>query len=194
MNFIKASDYIILRLQNELNPSLTYHSLEHTLDVHAAAVKLANLEKVDEYTGKLIETAAMYHDSGMIYDYNNHEEVSVEIVREFLPQFGYEPSEINSIASMIMKTIMPQDAKTLAEQILCDADMDTLGRDDFFIHSFRLQLEWRVLGNFNTSLREWLEFELQFLTNHRFYTATAIRLSQTKKLEHINSIKMLLNQ
>ena len=36
------------------------------------------------------------------------------------------------ICGMIMATKIPQSPKNYLEQILCDADLDYLGRDDFY--------------------------------------------------------------
>ena len=46
MNFKGAKDYILNRLENELTSSLSYHSVEHTLDVAEAACHFAYLENL----------------------------------------------------------------------------------------------------------------------------------------------------
>jgi len=67
MNYPKARDFIIEKLSNELAPDLTYHSIDHTLDVLNSARNLAELEKVSEHERLLLETAALYHDSDLDY-------------------------------------------------------------------------------------------------------------------------------
>jgi hypothetical protein len=51
--------------------------------------------------------------------------------RENLPSFGYSEADITTICGMIMATRIPQSPANLLESILCDADLDYLGRDDF---------------------------------------------------------------
>ena len=130
MDFSKASEYVIQRLQTELSPDLWYHSPGHTLDVVMATRRLCKVEKVDADAALLIETAALYHDAGMIFQYTDHEAKSVTLARETLPEFGYSPAEIDQISGLIFATRMPQRVAHLYEQILCDADLDYLGRND----------------------------------------------------------------
>ena len=42
-----AKAYILSRLKNELDPKWTYHSLEHTLDVYASVIGIAEQEGVE---------------------------------------------------------------------------------------------------------------------------------------------------
>ena len=153
MDFAGARDYIIARMKKELSPLLTYHTVDHTLDMHRSAIRLMEMERFeDEHERVLIETAAIYHDAGMMISYNDHETQSVLIAGEMLPAFGYSREDIDEVAGLILVTRLPQMPTTLPERILCDADLDSLGRDDFFIESFRLQLEWKLNGIAMTTL------------------------------------------
>jgi uncharacterized protein len=192
MDFIGARDYILEKLRNELDKKLSYHDLSHTLDVHQAVVRLIHLEKIPENTGLLLETASFYHDSGMLIGYKGHEDHSITIVKETLPRFGYSKREIEEISNMIRVTTLPQKAITHTEKILCDADLDSLGREDFFIQSFNLRLEWDKFNIRCTSLTEWFLFELQFMEDHQYYTPSAIALRSETKLRNIEEIKSLL--
>jgi len=194
MDFSVASGYIIHRLQRELNPALSYHCVEHTIDVLDATRRLADSEKIGPHDQALLETAALFHDAGMIIQYKDHESVSVDLAREFLPGFGYSTSEVEEIASLIMVTKLPQRPYNHVEQIICDADLDYLGRDDFFINSFKLRLEWQTNGIINTSLPEWFDIQIQFLQEHRYFTNSAILLRNEKKHNHLEAIKLLRSQ
>ena len=194
MDFNAASGYIIHRLRQELNPSLCYHSAEHTLDVLEATRKLCDLEKIELRARSILETAALFHDSGMIVQYKDHETASVILARQELPGFGYSEQEIEEIAGLIMVTRLPQRPYSHSEQIICDADLDYLGRDDFFINSFKLQLEWRTNGIRHTTLPGWIEIQIKFLSEHQYFTNSAIVLRQEKKLNHLEEIKSLYHK
>jgi predicted metal-dependent HD superfamily phosphohydrolase len=190
MDFAGARDYIIGRMRKELNPSLTYHTIEHTLDMHLAAIRLMEMEHFDdEHERFLIETAAIYHDAGMIVSYNDHETQSVLIAGEMLPTFGYNLEDIDEVAGLILVTKLPQMPTTLPEQILCDADLDSLGRDDFFIQSFQLQLEWKL-----TTLEEWLRFEVKFFTGHEYFTKSGRELRQEQKRKNFLELTTILER
>jgi HD superfamily phosphodiesterase len=64
--FGKARNYVLNRLENELSPNLTYHSLKHTLEVVSAADRLATWEKVGQENRLLLLMGAYYHDFGFI--------------------------------------------------------------------------------------------------------------------------------
>ena len=192
MDFNGASDYIIQRLQTELSPTLFYHSFEHTLDVLEATRHLNEVENIDEHSKLILETAALYHDAGMLVQYADHEAVSASMVRSILPGFGYTNDEITQIAGLIMVTRLPQRAVHLFEQILCDADLDYLGRDVFLINSFKLRLEWQVNGIRSTSLKEWFDIQIKFLGEHRYFTKSAFDLRNEVKLNNLAEIKQLM--
>ncbi|MCX6285662.1 MAG: HD domain-containing protein [Bacteroidetes bacterium] len=194
MDFQGAKSFIIRELRRELNPLYSYHCIGHTLDVHTAAQMLIGMEGIPEKEAGLIEIAALYHDSGMILTYKNHEDASAELASRFLPDFGFSKKDISIINSLIMVTCLPQRASSIAEQVLCDADLDYLGREDFFIHSFELQNEWNHFGIRKTDLSEWLDIQIKFLSEHTYFTKSAAFLRNKKKSENLNEITTLWQQ
>jgi len=193
MDFVKAKAYILKRLTTELAPSLLYHSIEHTKSVYESTSLLAGTEGV---TGKdliLLETAALFHDAGMLTGYADHEMLSVSLMTEVLPAYGYSAEEIEKISGLILVTRLPQNARTLMEEIICDADLDYLGRKDFFIHSFQLKLEWEQHGIRKSTLKEWFEGQVQFLLSHHYFTKSAIRLRHEQKQQNLAEIQSFLN-
>ena len=192
MDLNEAGKYIIDRLQKELNPPLYYHCEAHTVDVLGSTRWLIDSENIETHDKILLETAALYHDAGMIVQYKDHESASVIIAKQVLPGFGYTEPEINKIAGLIMVTKLPQCPQNLAEQIICDADLDYLGRDEFFIHAFKLRLEWQTNGIRTTTLHEWFEIQVKFLTEHQYFTKSAMLHRNEKKLHHLAEIKRLM--
>lgn len=191
MEFYRAKQYIINRLHNELDPKLVYHDLEHTLNVYHAAQELAKLENVNEHSTLLLLTAALYHDSGMLIDYENHEEESVLICEKELPKFDYTDEEIKIIVRMIRKTKLLEKADCILENILCDSDLDYLGRDYFFIRSTKLLYEWKLMRKHNYNLVKWLNIQVNFLENHHYYTKSAQLLREETKQKTAKEIREL---
>ncbi len=191
MEFYRAKQYIINRLHNELDPKLVYHDLKHTFSVYYAAKELSKHENIDKHSTLLVLTAALFHDSGILVDYNNHEEESVHICEQELPKFGYTVEEISTISRLIRKTKLFEKADCILENILCDSDLDYLGRDYFFIVSTKLHYEWKLLGKHNYTLVEWLRIQLDFLENHSWHTKSAQKLREETKQKTIKSIQDL---
>ncbi len=193
MNFTGARDYILDRLKNELSPNLFYHNLDHTLDVLKATTRLAGMEMLDNHSLQLLETAALYHDAGMILTYQNHEDESIHIASEALPRFGYTIEETGDVSRLIAVTRLPHEPSDLPERIICDADMDSLGREDYFIQAFRLHLEWRIFGIMDVSLTEWFRLQVKFLEKHDYFTAPAQSIRREQKAKNLLEMKALLN-
>jgi predicted metal-dependent HD superfamily phosphohydrolase len=192
MDYQKAQDYIFERLKNELGPDYRYHNLEHTLDVLQSVEILGKMEKINGNDMLLIKTAALFHDAGMLIRYNGHEDESADLAKKILPQFGYTDAEIEAIHHMILTTRLPQSAHTHLEQILCDADLDYLGREDFFMIAHRLKYEWNRLNINKITLKKWYELQLAFLQRHTYYTQSAARLRQEKKKQNLTEVNELL--
>lgn len=190
MSLTNLTEFIVDKMRRELPSFIVYHSIEHTLDVHDAAVRLAKLEGLDEAGIRLVRAAALLHDSGITVAFIDHEDLSAEIAAKYLPSFGFFPDEISKIQQMIITTKLPQDAKSIEEQILCDADLDYLGRNDFFIIGQKLRLEWELVGN-KVSLCDWYVIQMNFLRNHKYFTLSASALRNERKMQNLEEIQQL---
>lgn len=188
MKFGKAKAYILARLKKDLPVHLSYHSVEHILDVYKAARQLAKAEHVNRRDTTLLLTAVLFHDSGFLINAVEHEKHSCGIVRDKLPSFEYSSEEIDIICGMIMATKVPQVPYTHLEQIICDADLDYLGRQDFFEIGNRLFTELVVFGVLQNE-NDWNKMQVRFLENHQFFTDTAKNLRQATKQKHLDIIR-----
>ncbi len=185
--------YMLDKLRNELPKHLKYHTPEHTLDVYGRAEAIAAKEGL---TGRMLElllVAAIYHDAGYLHQRVKHEDRSCEIAREVLPGYGYPDEDIDTICRIIMATQLPQSPDSLAGQIICDADLDYLGRDDFFTTGEGLYHEMLHDGVVANE-KEWDIIQVKFLENHRFFTQSNIALRNAKKQENLNQLKAKLNR
>lgn len=193
MNFIKAREHILKRLKDELPKNLYYHGLHHTVDVTNAVERLCDWENINHEESNLIKTAALYHDAGFIFQYEDNEPRGVELAKATLPGFGYSEKEINLIEKLILVTSIPHNPKNLLEKIICDADLDYLGRDDFFSISHSLKREWQEYGKTKT-LHEWYELQLEFILQHKYFTEASVNLREERKQKHIEDIRDLLGK
>jgi len=192
MQFEQAGDFIISKLRKEIPANLIYHNIEHTCDVYLAAEIIAKQENISANDLVLLLTAALYHDSGFLVKVDGHEEESCRIAKGHLPLFGYTTTEIEAICGMIMATRLPQLPQTSLEKILADADLDYLGRDDFFKVGHRLFSEMELAGALGDEV-EWNKLQVEFMEKHSYFTPSAINLRQAKKEANIKQIKQLLS-
>ena len=186
--FTSIKQPILSRLENELDPRLGYHNITHTLDVLEQAEVLANQEKVtDKHDLLLLKTAAVFHDSGFLFVYKNHEEKGCEIAAESLRNV-FSKEDIKKICGMIMATKIPQTPNTLLEQIICDADLDYLGRSDFEPISRNLYKEFIVFKIIPDDII-WDHIQIKFFESHHYFTGTSISKRNGEKLKHLNILK-----
>lgn len=184
----KAKTDILDYLKLSLPDTLYYHSYSHVLDVLKAAEYIADKEGVSESDLELLRVAVLYHDSGFTVDSKEHEKLSCEIAHNRLPAFGFSYKEIEKICHIIMATKYPHAPAGLLEEIICDADLDYLGRDDFFEIGRTLLSELNEAGRFKTE-KDWNHFQEKFLSSHKYFTKTAKELRRDKKLEHLEKIR-----
>lgn len=191
MDYRAAKAFIIDKLKRELSADLTYHGLHHTLDVFDVTKELCGIEAVSARETVLLKTAALFHDSGFTINNKEHEMLGCQIAQQELPNFGYSAGEIEQICGMIMATKIPQNPQNHLEAILCDADLDYLGRDDFFSIGVTLYEElkaYKVLQNEEA----WNRLQVSFLEKHTFFTSTSIKRRARKKALYLDQLRDLV--
>ncbi len=192
MDYRAAKQFILAKLRKELPAQLTYHGLHHTLDVLKMAKELCISEGVSERDQVLVKTAALFHDAGFIKNkHAGHEAEGCILVRTILPDFGYQAADIECICGMIMATKIPQSPSTLLEEILCDADLDYLGRDDFFAIGGTLFEELQDYELIHGE-QAWNRLQVSFLNAHHFYTQTNRTLREPVKRRYLEDLQELV--
>ncbi len=122
---------ILDKLEKELPKTLYYHNLKHTLDVIIQVEIIGRGENISDEELLLLKTAALFHDIGNIKGSKDHEYNGTIMAREYLIKYGYSNEQIETINGIIMATKLPPMPETLLQEIICDSDLDYLGRYDF---------------------------------------------------------------
>ena len=189
-----AIAYALRRLEEDLSPQLFYHSLNHTRrEVVPAADCFASKEGLVGEDFQLLRIAAFYHDLGFTEQYDGHESVSARIASEVLPTLQFKPAQVDVVCSAIMATRLPQSPTSLLEEVLVDADLDILGKEDFFPRSKDLQRELGTQGRGMDDL-QWYATQVKFLKGHTYWTAAARKLRNTQKQRNIDHLERLLSR
>lgn len=187
-----AIDYALTRLTRELSADYLYHDIAHTRDhVLPAAARLAELSGCSADEIQLVQVAAAFHDLGLVEIDTNHELVGARLAAQRLPDFGFGPRAVEQVMGMILATRLPQQPRTLLEQILADADLDVLGRDDFFTRNSALRRELARMGRPMTD-HEWYSGQLAFIENHTYFTDAARTLHAAGKQANTDGLRARL--
>ena len=119
---------------------LLYHNLNHTQKVVQHCHEISVAYVIDETHSFIIWVAAWFHDTGHLFGFPlNHEERSVEIMKDYIEKKVEDTKIIDASASCIMATKVPNKPTTLAEKIVCDADTFNLGTKEFSDTDSRLK-------------------------------------------------------
>lgn len=178
--------HVLLKLK-DLDPELTYHCIEHTVDVIEHTTRVAQDESINEKEMYLLKIAALYHDTGFLYTYKDHEIKSCEIFLEDNKKFNFKEGDKAIILDLIMATKVPQQPKNLLQKIICDADLDYLGRHDFDEIAARLKREFLNYG-IVANEDEWRKMQLKFLENHEYHTNSSQLMREPIKKKNIKKI------
>jgi len=200
-NYEGAKRHAFSILKTKPVKDLNYHNLDHTQDVVESAERIFFELIKDTLTKEmpfktellLLKTGAAYHDTGFSKRYKENESFGAGLARGSLARYGYKKKQRESIGGMIMATQLPQNPKTLLEEILCDADLDNFGRDDFFDKGKLIRKELEGQG-IEMSDRQWYEGTLKLLEDHKYFTESARKLRQEKKEENIKKLKEILEK
>ncbi|MDR2929048.1 MAG: hypothetical protein LBV41_12745 [Cytophagaceae bacterium] len=191
IRFNDIEEIIISRLSTELSQQMYYHNAEHTSDMITQVEILGRGENVSEEDLLILKTAALMHDTGFLISYKGHETGSINLAKEILPTYQYTSEQIDGIVRLIEATRLGAKPSCKLEQIFRDADLDYLGRSDYFTISDRL---YKELHEFDREMThaEWLNKQSDFLTKHQYYTLVAKEMRQLNKDQHVEKLKALL--
>ncbi len=188
LRLLDLEEYIMDRMGKELPDKLLYHNIHHTGHVYQQVELLGQGEEVSQEDLLLLRSAALLHDMGYIDTFDNHEIRSVEYAREILPLYRFKEGQIDAICDLIMATKLPPGPSSLLEKIICDANLDHLGRADFLIQSDRLFQEY-LLNKKIRNKKDWNLRQVELLENHEFYTETARKLREISTEQQIEIIR-----
>jgi len=179
-------EYLVQRLPKEY----TYHTIHHIRDVVKQSERIGEKEKLSKEDIADLKLAAWLHDVGYIWELNRHEVRGAAYAKSILSALNFPTSKIRRITDMILATKIPQSPKNILEQVLCDADLDYLGRKDYHEISLLLLKEFRL--NKEISDLEWLKLQDSFLSKHSYFTKTSHSTRNKFKAHVLESIKQSL--
>ena len=188
----KVSEYVTNLLKNNLPDGCVYHNIEHTLNVVESAKLIGAHSGVSTEDMEILLMAAWFHDTGLINAYTGHEEKSIDIFKKFIGENQLPAEKIEMVAHLINATRIPRNPKSLLEKIICDADISHTGQKGFQVRIKLLRQEWEnMLGKKYTDI-EWLNSNIDFLTNNKFNTDYAKQVFEEQRQKNLGKLKKRL--
>jgi predicted metal-dependent HD superfamily phosphohydrolase len=192
-----VDQYIRDLFRDELPDGIKYHDANHTLHPYRGVVAVANniatAEKISEHDRELLITAAYFHDTGYIREYDQNEPIAARMAGRILRLIGYLPEEIDEIQKMILSTDLRRSPNTLTEKILCDADLDHLGRDDFFKLDQKLREGRSARGLDVSDDTSWYKNTFKLLKSFKYHTESQRNFREMGKQKNIEILQKKLD-
>lgn len=179
-------------LDTQLSEKLYYHGKDHTLDVLEVVNKYIKRGDFDERQVCLLRIATLFHDIGFTISNEEHEVYSAQIARKHMEELHFKEEDIKMVEGLIAATRIPQKPKNYLEEVICDADLDYLGRKDFWPISDNLYKELKAYGKVE-SKTQWNKVQISFLEKHSYHTAYAREKRQPGKEKRIRELKEIVN-
>ncbi len=196
-NILKeVENYVLDYFKEKISDKYVYHDLTHTQNVVEGVIEIGETYNLAEREMELLQLAAWFHDTGYSEGPDKHEERSSVHAEEYLRDKGFTQEELATIKGCILATKLPQEPNNLLEQIICDADLSHLGKKNYWDRCGRVRQEMMILYDKIMTDEEWVDFELRFVENHRYFTPVAKEFYRKRKKKHIRQLlkqKLRLN-
>ena len=181
-------DFVIDLLKTRIPANYYYHNYEHTQLVMKMANEIGRGENCSLKEMELLHAAAMWHDTGYVTTYKDHEEESVALAKKHLPDFGFTADDIDKVAEIIMATKLPHSPKNKLERIIADADMAYLGSENAAMIADSLFHELQSL-NPALTVAEWNLQQIAFLKKHHYFTAYCKHKYEPVKIAYLKELQ-----
>jgi len=173
---------------------LAFHNTQHTKEVFASAKKIGTYVNLSEEELEIVLLAALFHDTGNIDSFKGHEDISAKKASEYLNNIGFDSSKTQKVVKCILATKMPQSPTNLLEEVLCDADLAHLGKENFISKNLLLREEWSEHLKMCFSNKEWVKLNIDFLECHNYFTTYGKKVLQPQKEINLKVLKQQFSE
>jgi hypothetical protein len=145
---------------------------------------------LDDHTFFIVCAAACFHDLGhLTKNAESHKMESAKLARVFLSTLDVNETDIVAVEKCILATQMPQKPESLAEKIICDADLYNLGTASFLKKKKLLKKEMGALGNMKINGNAWRASTISLLENHQYHTEYCQSLLDKTKAANLKQLR-----
>ncbi|QQR88112.1 MAG: polyphosphate kinase 1 [Flavobacteriales bacterium] len=185
----KARAFVRKWFAERIPAHLTFHDLEHTLAVTRTALAIGRASGLGAHDLRLVELAALFHDTGYARKAKGHEKESARIASTFLARHGVSAVDQLRIRALIMATRPSVSPRGPLQAVLRDADQAKAGQPDFLDKSERLREELSHRLPKPPTAKAWLNANIAYLEGHRFHTRYAQRRFGMQKAINLADLK-----
>ena len=167
--YITLKEQVLDLLKTKLPENLHYHGVDHTLRAIDVAEDYIDHHILGVHEAQILRLAVLLHDIGYTETSMNHEEAGARIAKEMMTDLDFTYLQTKVVCDLIRATKVPQRPMNQLERIICDIDLDYLGREDYMEISEQLFKELYE-NEMIDSRDEWTKMQIDFLENHTYHT------------------------
>lgn len=172
-----------------------FHQFEHSIDVKDRAIEIAKKEWLSDEEIEIITIAALFHDTGFIIQYDNNEYIWAKIAKNYLKSVLYPKEKIEIVERLILATKPDyKEPIDILEEIIKDADLDNLGRDDFFEKENNLKNEIETIKRIKFKRTDWHHAALDLINNYSYFTNSQKKERGKKKIENAKRLEGMIKE
>lgn len=189
----EVKEYATKLIEEKSSKDYFYHTIAHTKDVVNAVYEISKEEKLSDEELEIVLIAAWFHDTGYTEKVVGHEEISAMYASNFLTDNNFSTEKIDEVIACILATKVPQKPNSLLQEVMCDADLNHLGRENFFERNELYKKELEAIHKKKLSEIEFLTTTIAFMNEHHFFTNYAKDIFQPQKEKNIQKLIEQLN-
>ena len=168
-----VSKHVTTLFKENLPDWAVYHNLSHTINTVNACEEIGKGIGLSEEDLEILYISAWFHDTGYLFQSDGHEEISSKLSSNYLNSRNYPKEKIERVVECIMATKIFKKPNGLLEFVICDADLISLGGQDYFEKNNQLKIEIEQREDRKISELEWLKRSINFLSTHKYFTEYA---------------------
>ncbi len=180
--------YVTNFIAEQVPEQYAYHNISHTNAVVGSAKAIGEAAGLSESDQEILLLAAWFHDTGYDKGAKDHEVRSAKYAKDYLSGHEYSEEDINRVVACILATRMPHQPKSILEKMLCDADLSHVGQKIYWEKCSNVRQEMTLTQGVVMTDQEWVDFEIEFMKNHRFHTPVAQVLYGDRKAKHLRQL------
>ena len=180
-------DYYFKWYGENIPDDFVFHNLKFIKNICTQTELLATAEQLGEEKILGLRLAAIFVKSGLLKDYDNPVDHSIETMKEIAPEFGFSSSYVEH-AESIIRDLYAAKTGSKEVKILLDATNDYCGHVDY-PEVVELLYREETSRKGLREKKEWYRSELKRISTHEFYTDTAKLLRSLKGEEQVKNLK-----
>jgi hypothetical protein len=190
----KCEEFVTDHFSKNIDSTYTFHSIAHTERTVKNVLLLSENSSLSKSDREIVVIAAWFHDCGISESYDEHEEKSIEIAKQFLDGQNYPSENIEQVIGCINSTMPGNKPGNMLEKILNDANLIHLGKKNYFKRNKELFKEHKnVLGK-SESNEEWIKTNINFISENDFETDYAREKFGDQRLINLSTLQESLER